>query len=648
MPAVRQRSIRLIVLAAFLVSLLSRPVIPQSTPSDEAQNIIDFLNQTIVWYRQLGAQQQTAAQPSDVVLFNQNRQLADEIAQFSFDFARARAQMLPGAATSEPSTADQSSDTSSATRMQNIANAAVKADSTVKQQQSKVQGLKQQASAAAGKQRTRLESLVADEESELALDQARADTLHSLINFTAGTKAKGAKSGSLQAQIEELARTLPGVATETKPSSGASESTTAVTAAASAQANEKSNGSGLFGLFSEVITLRRKTSTIDDGLALTDSLANLSQTLRAPLVKDLRDLTQRGDALTSEPDSTNPAVAAQHRNAVDQLTAEYKALAYAVLPLGKQALLLDLYKRNLSSWRTSAQSQYSSAVKGLGLRLGGLALVLAIILAISELWRRATFRYIHDKRRRFQFLLLRKIVVWSVVAIIVALAFASEIGSLATFAGLLTAGLVVALQNVLLSIVGYFFLIGKHGLRVGDRVQVAGVSGNIIDIGLMRLHLMEVAGYGGASRPTGRVVVFPNAVVFQANSGIFKQAPGTKFVWHEIRLTLAPEGDYQEAEKRMLEAVNSVFTDYKESIEKQHHHMVRELAPLTMDSPAPESRLDLTREGLTVSLRYPVDLDNAAEIDDRITRAVLQATARKPQLRIVGSGKLEVQSVENA
>ena len=641
MAGPRKRAQKFIVLS--LVLVFSAVGLPQNPASDEPQNILDFLNQTIVWHRQLGAQQQAATQPSEVLLFNQNRQLADEIAQFSFDFARVRAQMLPGAVTTQPAADDQTAGNSSTTRFQNIASAAVKADAQVKQQQAKVQGLRQQASAAVGKQRVRLDSLVADEESELALDQARADTLHNLINFSAGTKAKGAKSGSLQAQIEELARALPGVATASKPASGTPD---ANAAAAAAQASEKSSGSGLLGLFSQVLTLRRKIGTIDNGLDLTDSLANLSQTLRTPLVKDLRDLTQRGDALTAQPDSTNPAAAAEHRNAVDSLTAEYKTLSSAVLPLGKQALLLDLYKRNLSSWSASTETQYSSAVKSLSLRLGGLALLLAIIFAVSELWRRATFRYIHDKRRRFQFLLLRRIVVWSVVAIIVVLAFASEIGSLATFAGLLTAGLVVALQNVLLSIVGYFFLVGKHGLRVGDRVQVAGVSGNIIDIGLMRLHLMEVGGYGAASRATGRVVVFPNAVVFQANSGIFKQAPGAKFVWHEIRLTLAPGSDYQEAEKRMLEAVNSVFAGYKETIERQHHHMVQELAPLTMDSPAPESRLDLTGAGLTISLRYPVDLDNAAEIDDRITRAVLEATARKPQLRIVGSGKPEVQPVE--
>ena len=73
------------------------------------------------------------------------------------------------------------------------------------------------------------------------------------------------------------------------------------------------------------------------------------------------------------------------------------------------------------------------------------------------------------------------------MAIIVAVAFASELGTITTFAGLMTAGIAVALQNVILSVAGYFFLIGKYGVRVGDRVQVAGVTGDVVDIGLVRL-----------------------------------------------------------------------------------------------------------------------------------------------------------------
>ena len=77
-----------------------------------------------------------------------------------------------------------------------------------------------------------------------------------------------------------------------------------------------------------------------------------------------------------------------------------------------------------------------------------------------------------EPRRRYQLLLVRRIVLWALVVAIVGFTFATELGSLATFAGLITAGLAVAMQSVLVSIVGYFFLIGKYGIRVGDRVQI--------------------------------------------------------------------------------------------------------------------------------------------------------------------------------
>src|SRR5437588_4796867 len=345
--------------------LLSSVALPQTTASTEGQQIISFLNQTIAWYRQLAGQQQIANQPNDILSFNQNRQLGDEAVRLSFEFARSRAQALPGAVTADQLSSNDS-DTSSTSRYQNLDNAAAKSDALVKQQQQLIVSLKQQLTAASSnKERARLQSQIADEESELALDQARADTLHSLIDFTAVAKAKGLKSGGLLAQIEELSRTVPAVALESKQPAGSTASSGASVAAAPAIAaapQPKSEGSGLFALGSSVLALRGKVRTLDEGLQLTDSVANLSQMLRAPLVKDLRDLTQRGDVLTSLPDSTDPAVEAQHRSQVDALTAEYKRLAASVLPLGKQALLLDLYKRNLSAWRVSAQGQYASAL----------------------------------------------------------------------------------------------------------------------------------------------------------------------------------------------------------------------------------------------------------------------------------------------
>jgi small-conductance mechanosensitive channel len=328
---------------------------------------------------------------------------------------------------------------------------------------------------------------------------------------------------------------------------------------------------------------------------------------------------------------------AQQKKELDAMTAQYKQLSASVLPLGKQSVLFDLYKRSLSNWRNAVQNEYSTELRALVLRLAVLGAVLIMVFALSEVWRRATFRYVQDVRRRYQFLLLRRIMVWFLVAIIIAVAFASELGSLATFAGLLTAGVAVALQNVILSVAGYFFLIGKYGVRVGDRVQVAGVTGDVIDIGLVRLHLMEVGGSGSSARPTGRVVVFSNAVVFQANAGLFKQIPGTKFVWHEITLSLPPESDYREVEDRMLGVVKSVYADYRDDMERQRRTMERSLSPLSVHPLGPESRLHLTQSGMEIVIRYPVELDKSAEIDDRIARELLAATRHDPKMKVVGS-----------
>src|SRR5262249_2600206 len=210
--------------------------------------------------------------------------------------------------------------------------------------------------------------------------------------------------------------------------------------------------------------------------------------------------------------------------------------------------MIDLYKKNLARWRNTAQSEYSVELKSLILRAVVLGFALAAVFTLAEVWRRATYRYVKDIRRRYQFLLLRRIVMWFAVGLTIAFALATEIGSLATFAGLITAGIAVALQDAILAIAGNFFLFGDNGVRVGDRIQIFGVTGNVVDIGLVRLHLVELGGTATDPQPTGRVVVFSNSIVFQPTASFFKQIPGTNFAWHEVKLILAPDNDYNHAE----------------------------------------------------------------------------------------------------
>ena len=139
----------------------------------------------------------------------------------------------------------------------------------------------------------------------------------------------------------------------------------------------------------------------------------------------------------------------------------------------------------------------------------------------------------------------------------------------------------------------------------------------MIDVGLFKLTLMELVGDGNSRQPTGRVVVFPNSIVFQTNGNFFKQAPGTNFVWNEFRLTLSPECDYRLAEKRLLEVVEDVYARYRDTVQRQYSDLERDLS-MKFESPRPQSRLRLGPNGIELTIRYPADTRYAVQVADDI------------------------------
>ncbi len=618
---------------ALVVAVWLAAVMAAQTPNlPNGPAVVDYLNQSIDWHRQIAVEQQLASDPADVLFLNDARQLANQALQLSFDFAKADAELLakakPAAAASEGENGAEPS------APQSLAQAAAAADAEVRARQADIQSLKKQSETAKGRKRRTLDSQIAALQSELELEQTRRDTLRGIVQFVGG---RGGSHGDLTAQIEALQRSVP----ELESSAGGPAGKPANAAAAPAA---RAQPSGVISLVEDLFGLHRKKHTLKQAVEATEALSAAGEKLRAPLVAQLTSIAKQGDAIVKQANASDPAQLANEKGQLDALTSQFKGLAAAALPLGKQSILLEGYKRNLQRWNSLVDSQSELDLKRLAVRLVLLGIALAVVIALAEIWRKAIFRYVHDVRRRYQFLLLRRIIIWIAVAIAIAFALASEIGSLATFVGLITAGIAVALQNVILAIAGYFFLIGKFGVRVGDRVQIGGVVGDVIDVGLIRLHLMEVGDARTGRQPTGRVVVFSNAIVFQPGASFYKQIPGTSFMWHEVSMTLAPNTDYQLAEKRMLEAVEAVYADYKHRMEEQHQQMEQTLS-VSVAVPRPQSRLQFTDGGLVVVIRYPTELDNAAEIDDAVTRRLLQAIEQSPRLKLVGSGTPNIQAV---
>ena len=231
------------------------------------------------------------------------------------------------------------------------------------------------------------------------------------------------------------------------------------------------------------------------------------------------------------------------------------------------------------------------------------------------------------------------------IALILILALSTDIGSLATFVGFLSAGIAIALQNVILSVAAYFLLIGRFGIRVGDRVQIGEVTGDVFDIGLVRMLLVELDTSGGEARTTGRIVVFSNSVVFQPSSNFFKQLPGSNFAWRRISLTLNADVDYDLAEQRISAAITSVYETYKPELDKQHRVLESSLT-IHIASTEPQTRLRLKQAGLEIVILYPVVLTRAAQIDDLMTHALLDAIEGEPRLRLVGGGLSNIKPVD--
>jgi small-conductance mechanosensitive channel len=314
------------------------------------------------------------------------------------------------------------------------------------------------------------------------------------------------------------------------------------------------------------------------------------------------------------------------RDQFDTLAWLFQQTSAILIPLSKEGVLLQQYRHNLGNWRDAIKHQYHDALAALGVRLAVLAAMLAVVFAGAEIWRRAVLRYAHETRRRNQLLMVRKVTTWVLVAIIVGLTFVTELSSFATFAGLLTAGVAVAMQSVLVSIVGYFFLIGKYGIRVGDRVQIGTVSGEVIDLGLVRMHLMELSSQG-ALGATGRVVAFANSIVFQASGGLFKQISGVNFAWRETTLALPQGADYAALKEKLFNAVNDVVKKYHDEIVRQ----TKEIQKTTSSGVAaeatarPQVQLRFSASAVEALVRYPVEIQHAAEIDEKVSEAMIEA-----------------------
>lgn len=575
-----------------------------------ANEVVEILDQVSDWYRTLGTQQQYATQPSDLLFIYANRQIADKVVDLAVESARANAELLSSEANAEQQgAADKSS-------LASLNSERSRLDAQRRTLDQEIAAARQSL-AAFGKNGKDLQAKVGELQGELAMNSAQANLLDTMGEFVSQSSQKSADAEALKAHIDAIAASIP---TTSNPTTQTVNS--ASNGAAASPRDKLDPSGGIWDLAGNALRLRNRIQAINSVDKRTQQLADVFHKFTAAPLDQLRRYSTQSGTLAAQADSAAGATLQNLRGQFDTLAWLFKQTSAVLLPLTKQAILLEQYRHNLASWLEASRRQYGEALQALGVRLGILLGLLLAVFVLAAVWRRAVIRFVHDPRRRYQMLLARTILVWTVTIGIIGLSFVSEISTFATFAGLITAGIAVAMQSVLVSLVGYFFLIGKYGIRVGDRVQIGAVFGEVMDLGLVRMHLIEYHGKGPLG-PTGRVVAFPNLIVFQATGGLFKETPGVHLAWHELELALPEAADYAALKKELLNSVCAVIDGYKIELERQH----REIQGMAISSGAvkasPEIKLHIVDGRMKALIGYPVDRRHASEIDEKISTAAL-------------------------
>jgi small-conductance mechanosensitive channel len=592
---------RRLFLVAVFVSLSLTAALSAANYQPNRNDVLGHLNAIINWYRDATANLQPGELPSDAIFQQNVRSLAAQAVQLAFESARAEAALLGELSTS--SSAD-------AAPAQNYSHMQEQISQRITDNQAKLGALNKHIPSQAG---TKRKDLVAQRDGlsgQIELDKAMLDAIQKMSTFV---ELNTVNKQGLEGSINELANSIPEVLAV--PGSAAAKTQKA----AQTVSPTTVRSSGLIGqlvtLYDQVQSMRAIQRLLAENTRVTQN----ANSLREPVRDAVRAIIAQGQQDLPQAGSANGGSQPQD---FSQLTTQFKQLSAALIPLSQELLVLQQSQSNLQQWRTSISSESKHDLIALLVRVFGITAALAIVWGLSEVWRRLTFRYVHDARRRRQFLVLRRFVMGFFFAMVVVMGFVSEFGSLATYAGFVTAGIAVGLQTLLLSVAAYFFVVGRYGIRIGDRISVAGVTGDVVDVGLVRLYIMELAGTGVDLHPTGRIAVFSNSVLFQPTTPLYKQVPGTEYAWHEALIAIAAAGDRGPVRDRALAAVTSVYNEYREVLERQQG-TIGDRMEIVLKAPAPEAKFQFNDDGLVLVIRYPVLLARASEIDDRVTEALI-------------------------
>ena len=204
-----------------------------------------------------------------------------------------------------------------------------------------------------------------------------------------------------------------------------------------------------------------------------------------------------------------------------------------------------------------------------------------------------------------------------------------NINSVTLLLGFASAGLALALQEVILCVAGWVLIISRRPFETGDRVEINGIRGDVIDIRIFQTSLLEIGNWVDADQSTGRIVNVPNSCVFKAANYNYNR--GFEFIWNEIPILLTFESDWQKGKEIMLRHAQTmaeeVTGDVQKKIEIMKNRYMIYYGKLT-----PIVYVNIKDSGIELTLRYLTEAKKRRSSQDHLCQAFLNDFGQEPNV----------------
>ncbi len=246
----------------------------------------------------------------------------------------------------------------------------------------------------------------------------------------------------------------------------------------------------------------------------------------------------------------------------------------------------------------------------LGLGPVGQQKLLASVLIIFVIWilQRLVLGFVHrrteDVRLRYRWAKGTSYAAFATAIVLIGGIWANAIQSFGTFLGLVSAGLAIALKDLVVNLAGWIFVIWRRPFEVGDRIQIAGHAGDVIDIRIFQFTLMEIGNWVDADQSTGRVVHVPNGKVL--TDSLANYTKGFNYIWNELPVLVTFESNW----RRAKEILEQIARDHAMHLTETAEHRIKEVSSRFMifySKLTPIVYTSVVDSGVLLTIRYLCD-----------------------------------------